>query len=786
MQAERAVGTTVLGPLSDALRLRALYAIQQAVQLSRGGENSVLANVCEILVRHRPFCGVWIATAQMDGSLEIIAYSHADGSPFERRYTARWDASPLGNGAVGQAVRSGHPVVLHRNDPARAPWRDFTHDASIAAFAAFPFHLDDLLGAVAIGATEEGAFDESEMAFLNGVLDYVFATLESTRLRTMIFSERDRARRSEGRIATLWSLGLASGFDLDRQAEAIISEGARALGFEWGAIGHAESEVPIVDFVASVEGRRPLYPLDVTLSREAIARNRTFASADLARDPRYVLSAAVIESGLRSFVAAPFEVGTRSYILAFGSSHPLDRGVEPDDLSYIDLLASFFAAALRARDDAMKIHYLQSHDALTGLPNRERFYERLDEMVQRSVRNDERFGVISIDLDLFRQMLDESGPVTPDEVIVEIARRLGTLMHAGTELYRGASDAFAVVVPDVESPEQVDKLARSLLAAIEQPFHTERSRFIVTASLGMAIFPNDGQNGQALMSAATAALQRAKRDGASELRFFSSDVDERLGRRRRFILELQGAVDRDELVLHYQPWIDLDSHTVTGVEALVRWRHPKRGLIMPDDFIGLAEESDVIFTIGNWVFRQAAHFSALCVERGYPITVSVNVSARQLGDPDLLATIRDAMASANVDPRSLELEVTETFAVRDPQAASRLLGELRSLGLRVALDDFGIGHSALSMLKHLPVDIIKIDKAFVRGLPDGQSDAAIARAILSLAQSISTEVRAEGIEKAAQAAWLRAAGCRSAQGFWIARPLAQTAFFDWIGERTGT
>jgi diguanylate cyclase (GGDEF)-like protein len=622
------------------------------------------------------------------------------------------------------------------------------------------------------------------MAFLNGVLDYVFATLESTRLRTMIFSERDRARRSEGRIATLWSLGLSSGFDLDRQAEVIISEGARALGFEWGAIGHIESEVLIVDFVASLEGRRRLYPLDVTLSREAIARNRTFASADLTHDPRYALSTAVIESGLRSFVAAPFNVGARSYVLAFGASHALDRGIEPDDVSYVDLLASFFTAALRARDDEMKIRYLQSHDALTGLPNRERFYERLDETVQRAVRNDERFGVICIDLDRFRQTLDEAATVTPDEVIVEIARRLSTLMLHGTELYRGASDSFAVVAPNLDSPEQVDKLARNLLAAIERPFHTERSRFTVTASLGMAIFPDDGQNGQALMSAATAALQRAKREGASELRFFSSDLDERLSRRRRFILELQGAVDRDELILHYQPWIDLESREVTGVEALVRWRHPKRGLIMPDDFIGLAEESDVIFTIGDWVFRQAAHFSALCVERGHPLTVSVNVSARQLGDPELVATIRDAIARASTDPRSLELEVTETFAVHDPQAASRLLGALRSLGLRVALDDFGIGHSSLSMLKHLPVDIIKIDKAFVRGLPDGQSDAAIARAILALAQSISTEVRAEGIEKAQQAEWLRAAGTHTAQGFWIARPLAQTAFFEWNRGRT--
>jgi EAL domain-containing protein (putative c-di-GMP-specific phosphodiesterase class I) len=374
--------------------------------------------------------------------------------------------------------------------------------------------------------------------------------------------------------------------------------------------------------------------------------------------------------------------------------------------------------------------------------------------------------------------------VTADEIIAELGRRLNKIMHGGAELFRGPGDSFTIIIPNLESPEQVDRLARSFLAAIELPFLTEHSSFMVTASLGMAIFPEDGDRGQSLISAAMAALQRAKLDGESELRFFAGDLDERLSRRRVFIRELEGAVERDELVLHYQPWIDLHTGSITGVEALVRWRHPLRGLIMPDDFIGLAEESDAIFPIGNWVFRQAAHFSALCLERGLPLVVSINLSARQLGDPRLLETIGDAIARASVDPRSLELEVTETFAVRNPEAARLLLEELRRIGLRVALDDFGIGHSSLSMLKHLPVDIIKIDKAFVRGLPDSLSDAAIATAILSLAKSISTEVRAEGIEKPAQAEWLTAAGCHTAQGFWLARPLAQKAFFDWMEERT--
>jgi diguanylate cyclase (GGDEF)-like protein len=781
MQAERAVGATIRTP-TDALRLRALYDIQDALQVYED-ETSVLTRVCEILARDRAFYAVWIGSAEPDGSVKYITGATFDESKAPT-FVSRWDATPYGNGAMGQAIRSGRPVVIRGDDPARGPWRELRPQRPINAYAGIPFHLDDTIGAIGISAEDVDAFTEDEITYLASAFDFVFSTLESTRLRTMIFSERDRARRSEGRIATLWSLAVTSGFDLDAQAETLISEGARALGFEWGAIGHVESEILVVDFVASLEGRRHNYPLDVSLSREAIARGRAFASADLTLDHRYALTPAVLENGLRAFTATPFVVGNRSYVLAFGASQPLERGIEQDDLSYVELLVSFFSAALRQRDDAMKIRYLQNHDPLTGLPNRERFYERLDEMVTRTVLSDGRFAIISIDLDRFRRTIDAVGVVTADELIAELARRLNRVMHAGQELFRGTSDSFTVIMPNLESPEQADKLARDLLAEIERPFHTEQSPFSLTASLGMAIYPDDGHSAQGLISAATAALQRAKTDGESELRFFSSDLDERLYRRREFIRELQGAVERDELVLHYQPWIDLQTEAVTGVEALVRWRHPLRGMIMPDDFITLAEESDAIFTIGNWVFRQAAYFSALCLERSLPLVVSVNVSARQLGDPNLVATFRDAIGRASIDPRSLELEVTETFAVRDPARANALLGELRRLGLRVALDDFGIGHSSLSMLKHLPVDIMKIDKAFVRGLPDEQSDAAIARAILSLARSISTETRAEGIEKPSQASWLRGAGCVSAQGFWLARPLAQKTFFEWMEGRT--
>lgn len=782
MQVEHAVGTSIPSS-TDALRLRALADVQRLLHARNADEADLLEQVCEILARDRPYPGLWMAAAEPDGTLRPLAQTRSSrlrGFAF----SARWDQSPLGMGAVGEAIRSGQPISFVASDQRCAAWAQFPAAEQVAAVAAFPFHLDDTLGVVAVFSVDPQAFTSDEIAYLHGATEYVATTLESERLRTMMFAERDRARRSEARLAALWSLALRNEPGLDAQAEAIISEGSLALGFEWGALGHVESEALIVDFVASLERRRRrLYPLDVTLARVAVNSGRTFASSDLTLDPRYALSAAVVENGLCAFAATPFAVGGRTYLLAFGSSHPLERPLGNDDLSYLDLLASFFTRALREREDEMRIRYLQSHDTLTGLLNRERFIERLDEMADRAGRYHERFAILTIDLDRFRQIIDEVAVVTPDEIIADLSRRLSRAMRSGQELFRVSGDSFAVIIPELGSPEQADMFARELLAAIEQPFHTSRAAFTVTASIGMAIYPDDGRDGTTLLNAATVALQRSKRGSVHQLHFFASDLDDRLSDRRQFIRDLHGAAERDEFILHYQPWMDLRTNGIVGVEALIRWNHPTRGLVMPDTFIPLAEESDAIFAIGDWVVRQAAHFSVQCRERGFPIVIAINLSARQFGDPELVPKIRETLGRAGVEPGALELEVTETFGVLDPHRASELLAELQRVGLRIALDDFGIGHSSLSLLKHLPVDIIKIDKAFVRGLPKETSDSAIARAILAIAESIACETRAEGIESPEQAQWLASSGCHTAQGFWIARPLAPKALLSWIEER---
>jgi EAL domain-containing protein (putative c-di-GMP-specific phosphodiesterase class I) len=235
--------------------------------------------------------------------------------------------------------------------------------------------------------------------------------------------------------------------------------------------------------------------------------------------------------------------------------------------------------------------------------------------------------------------------------------------------------------------------------------------------------------------------------------------------------------------LHYQPWIDLSDYGVGGCEALVRWEHPRLGLVEPDDFITLAEETDLIHEVGRWVFAQAARTAAASAKSGSPLVIAINLSARQFTNPDLIGELKDAINASGADPHTLEVEITESFTMRDPMRAAAVLTTLREMGLRIALDDFGIGHSSLGYLKHLPVDIIKIDRSFVNGIPREAADAAIARAVIALAQSIRCEARAEGVESHDQALWLAAAGCRTAQGFWISRPLPQADLQDWLRER---
>ncbi len=766
--------------------MRSIYAIQRLLAHEVSDESSLLQRVCILLAQHRGYHHVAIRAAQPDGGTKDLAASDASLRDHE---VGRWDDSPLGQGTIGRALRTGTAVSATLDELPNTIWRDRLKALDATHVVSLPFHLDDTLGVLTAFATTADGFGDDEVDLLQGLADHIGRTLDNTRMRGSLAAERDRAQRSDTRLRALWNLAAVPTTDFDEQAHAIILEGVRGLGFEWGAISRINGGALHVDFVVSdidVPRTGEVIPLDVALSAPAIANGQPWYANDLLDVPQFRDSAPVKIDGLRSFIATTFLVGGTTFVLDFGATYPLPRPLDDDDLSYVDLLASFFARAMQHRDDEARIRYLQDHDALTGLRNREAFRERLDLAVLRASRTATRFALLRIDLDRFRDTVADVGAAAGDEILAEVARRLTGQTHGGEELFRESGDAFTIIVADLESAEVADALARDIVSAIAEPIGPAPDSYRVSASVGMSIFPDDGTTGHALHVAASSALVRAKRGGRSEFRFFSAALDERLADRRRLIEDLKRSVSRNEIVVHYQPWIDLRTRAVGGVEALARWPHPTRGMLEPAAFISLAEETDIIHDLGAFIFSQASRQATHFRDTGHPISVAVNVSARQFSNPQLVAEMHGALLRHGTDPHAMEIEITESWTMRDPQSATRTLGALRDLGVRVAIDDFGIGHSSLGYLKHFPIDIIKIDQLFVRGLPDEQADAAIARAIIALATSIGCETRAEGIESSDQAVWLAAAGCHTAQGYLFSRALSTGVIDTWLADRRNT
>ncbi|NKE45000.1 EAL domain-containing protein [Roseomonas frigidaquae] len=414
-----------------------------------------------------------------------------------------------------------------------------------------------------------------------------------------------------------------------------------------------------------------------------------------------------------------------------------------------------------------QIRHLAHHDALTGLGNRANFGERLALMVQQAHTQKTRFAVLALDLDRFKLVNDTLGHPVGDALLVEVASRLRDTVRDTDLIGRLGGDEFAVLQSGGEQPEAATALASRMVSALARPFFVDGQVLNIGTSIGIALFPQDGADSAALLRNADLALYRAKTDGRGVFRFFEKEMDARMQERRRMELDLREAPKRDQFELAYQPLLGLDSNRITGFEALLRWRHPERGLIPPAQFVPLAEETGLIVPIGEWVLREACREAA-----SWPgeIDVAVNLSAVQFRSPDLLAMVQGACAAAGLPPQRLELEITESVLLADTAGTLGVLHALRALGIRVSLDDFGTGYSSLSYLRSFPFDKIKIDRSFIADMNSNPDAASIVRAILGLGRSLGIRTTVEGIETAAQLEYVREEGCDQVQGYLIGQP----------------
>ena len=475
-----------------------------------------------------------------------------------------------------------------------------------------------------------------------------------------------------------------------------------------------------------------------------------------------------------ALVAVPGDRGARGVLCALAKQ---PRAFGPEEMRFLGAAASMVSAALHRLDSEERLAYLAQFDPLTGLPNRALLSDRFSQMIVLARRRGAPLGVLFIDLDDFKLVNDTQGHAAGDELLKEAARRLLGAVRQGDTVARISGDEFAVIVGDLARADDAALIAQKIIDRLGEGFAIRGKEVFVTASIGIATFPADGDNAETLLGAADAAMYRAKQAGRNAFQFFTAEINQRTRARAQLGVELRRALERDEYTLAYQPKIDLATGRTIGAEALLRWHHPERGTVAPVEFIPVLEESGLIVPVGEWVLARACRDLKAWQSSGRQVMpVAVNLSARQFRQQDLEGRIRSIVDAAGIEPSLIELEITESQLMHDPEHASKVLRALGKAGLRVAIDDFGTGYSSLAYLTRFPLASLKIDRSFVSHALTDKADATIVRSIVDMAHTLGFTVIAEGVESGPQAEFLRDLGCEQAQGFLFARPMGAAAF----------
>jgi len=431
-----------------------------------------------------------------------------------------------------------------------------------------------------------------------------------------------------------------------------------------------------------------------------------------------------------------------------------------------------------------EIEHLAYHDALTGLPNRPLFIDRLIVALPQANRAKHKLAVLFLDLDRFKDINDSLGHSTGDSLLKAVAERIRHCVREGDTVARFGGDEFTLMVPRVDKIEDAAKIAQKVIETLKIPFIVGDRELYVSTSIGISIYPGDGDDPETLVRNADTAMYRAKDQGRDNYQLYAPAMNARALERLALENMLRRALSNDELVLFYQPLVDLETRRILGVEALIRWQHPELGLLSPAHFISAAEVSGLIVPIGAWVLETACRQTRSWQKRlDVNLTVSVNLSARQFQQQDLVAQVSRALNQSGLAAESLELEITESSAMQNAENTIHVLRELKSLGVRIAMDDFGTGYSSLNYLKRFPIDTLKLDQSFVHEIATDATDAAIATAVIALAHSLNLHVVAEGVETEEQLDFLRRKSCDRIQGFLFSAPLSAAELEPYLAER---
>jgi diguanylate cyclase (GGDEF)-like protein len=524
-----------------------------------------------------------------------------------------------------------------------------------------------------------------------------------------------------------------------------------------------------------------VYQLRVTLRRVFVGVAALVAARAISRAPR--IARAI---GRRSVMLAFFGLAAHQIHFLALSTDPDIRALNPLWLASLGLLdvVLYFGLAMglviwlleeerqATMDAAAKIEKIAYHDALTGLPNRQLFLNQMGMALHRARRTNSIVAVLFLDLDRFKVVNDSLGHAAGDLLLQTVAERIRSAVRGEDSVTRLGGDEFAVLCTDVGTPEDAVMVAERIIASVKRPISLEGQEVFVTTSLGISLFPADATRPEGLLKNADAAMYRAKSQGRDVVERYVPELGAAALEQLGLESHLQRAIENDQLLVHYQPIVDSSTGMINGLEALLRWNHPERGLLLPSEFIGLAEATGAIVPMGEWVLREACRQVQQWRERGQTqLRAAVNLSVRQLQHVDLVSRVQQVLDETGLPAQSLEVEITESIAMRSSGRAIDNLRALKAKGVRVSIDDLGTGYSSLSALRLFPIDSLKIDRSFVNGVPHNTDDSAIAAAVIALGQTLGVNVIAEGIERPEQLAFFTAHRCGEWQGFLFVSPL---------------